>query len=74
MTPPPKRRTPRYRVIVYELDNNDRQTKIMATTANGFIAAAASIQDGEIDIVLGDGGPHNLQQHIALFLADQYPA
>jgi hypothetical protein len=70
----PRSRAQRYRVVVYELDNTDRQTKIMDATATGFIAAAASIRHGEMDIALADGGPHALQQHIALFLAGQYPA
>lgn len=64
----------RYRVVVYELDHDDRQTKIMDTTASGFIAAAASIHNGEMDIALGDGGTHNLKQHIALFIAGQHRA
>jgi hypothetical protein len=70
MTPQPGIR---YRVIVYELDN-DRQTTVMDATATGFIAAAASIRNGEMDVALGDGGPHNLIQHIGLFIAGQYPA
>ena len=45
----------------------------MHATAAGFIAAAASITDGEMEIALGDGGPHALKQHIALFIAGQYP-
>lgn len=72
MTNPPRTgRAPRYHVIVHELDH-DHQTKIMDATASGFIAAAATIHNGEMDIALADGGPHDLQQHIALFLASQY--
>lgn len=67
-------RPPRYRVVVYELDDTDRQTAIMDATASGFIAAAASIHHGEMDIALGDGGPHALKQHIALFISDHYHA
>jgi hypothetical protein len=73
MTPPPTGRATRYQVVVYELDN-DRKTTIMDATATGFIAAAASITNGEMDIALGDGGPHDLKQHIGLFIAGQYPA
>jgi hypothetical protein len=71
MTPPPTGRDPRYRVVVYQLDN-DRNTKIMDATASGFIAAAASIRHGEMDIALGDGGAHELKAHIALFISGQY--
>jgi hypothetical protein len=60
----------RFRVVVYQLDNA-RQTKVMDATASGYIAAAATICDGEMDIALADGGPHNLQQQIALFIAGQ---
>lgn len=69
----PRRRAPGYRVVVYELDG-DRKTKVMDATASGFIAAAASIHNGEMDIALGDGGPDALKQHIGLFIASQYPA
>ena len=70
MTPQPGRRAPRYRVVVYELDN-DHQTKVMDATATGYIAAA-TIRHGEMDIALANAGPRNLQEHIALFIAGQY--
>jgi len=72
MTPPPAGDL-RYRVVVYEIDH-DRRTKIMDATANGFIAAAATIHNGEMDITLGDGGPHDLQQHIALTITNEHRA
>ncbi len=62
---------PRYRVVVYEL-HDDNTTKIMDATANGFIAAVGSIKNGVMDGELGDGGPHDLQQHIALLINSQY--
>jgi hypothetical protein len=74
MTQPPRGRAPRYHVVIYELDHDDRQTKIMDATTSGFIAAAATIHNGEMDITLGDGGSHDLKQHIALFIAGQYRA
>jgi hypothetical protein len=43
-------------------------TTVMDETARGFIAAAASIHKGEMDIALGDGGPQELIAHIALFI------
>jgi hypothetical protein len=73
MTPPPTGRGIHYRIVVYELDN-DRQTTIMDETATGFIAAAANIHNGEMNVALGDGGPQTLIQHIGLFIAGQYPA
>ena len=68
MTPPQ-----RYELVVHRIDGDGRRTKIMDATAAGFIAAAASITHGEMEIALGDGGPHGLKQHIALFIAGQYP-
>lgn len=74
MTKPTARRyTTRYRVVVYEI-GRDRNTKIMDETATGFIAAAATIRHGEMNVALGDGGPEDLKQHIGLFIAGQYPA
>jgi hypothetical protein len=64
-------RPPRYRVVVYEL-HDENTTKIMDATANAFIAAIGSIQNGIIDGELGDGGPHDLQQHLALLINSQY--
>jgi len=66
-------RAPRYRVVVHEL-RDGRQTKIMDAAASGFIAAAATIHNGDMDITLGDGGTHDLKQHIALFINSQYRA
>jgi hypothetical protein len=63
---------PRYRVVVTEIRDNQKTT-IVDATANGFIAAAASTHKGEMDIALGEGGPHNLIAHIALFITNQYP-
>jgi hypothetical protein len=73
MTTRPAGRAPRYRVVVYELDGAT-QTKIMDATTSGFIAAAATIQNGEMDITLADAGTHDVKQHIALFIKRQYRA
>jgi hypothetical protein len=73
MTPGPGGRPTRYRVVVYELDGAT-QTKIMDATTNGFIAAAATIDNGEMDITLADAGTHDVKQHIALFIKRQYRA
>jgi hypothetical protein len=71
--PIPRGRVPRYRVVVYEL-HDDAATKIIDATTSGFIAAAANIDNGEMDITLADGGSHDLQQHIALFINSQHRA
>jgi hypothetical protein len=73
VTPQPAGQAIRYRVVVYEI-SDDHETTVMDATATGFIAAAASLRDGEMDLALGDGGPHALIQHIGLFIAGQYPA
>jgi hypothetical protein len=73
MTPGPGGRVARYRVVVYELDGAT-QTKIMDATTSGFIAAAATIHNGEMDITLADAGTHDVKQHIALFIKRQYRA
>jgi hypothetical protein len=73
MTPRPSGRPTRYRVVVYEL-HDATQTKIMDATTSGFIAAAATIHNGEMDITLADAGTHDVKQHIALFIKRQYRA
>ncbi len=73
MTPTPGGRALRYRVVVYEL-RDQAQTKIMDATTSGFIAAAATIHNGDMDITLADAGTHDVKQHIALFIKRQYRA
>jgi hypothetical protein len=73
MTPRPGGRALRYRVVVYELDGAT-QTKIMDDTTSGFIAATATIHNGEMDITLADAGTHDVKQHIALFIKRHYRA
>jgi hypothetical protein len=63
----------RYHIVVTEI-RDGRHTIVMDETARGFIAAAASIQNGEMDIALADGGPQPLIAHIALFITNQYRA
>jgi hypothetical protein len=73
MTPAPRRARPRYRIVVTEIRDGQHAT-IMDETANGFIAAAASFHRGEMEVALGEGGPHNLIAHIALFIKNHYDA
>jgi len=73
MTPHPGGRPTRYRVVVYEL-HDATETKIMDATTSGFIAAAATIDNGEMHITLADAGTQDVKQHIALFIKRQYRA
>ena len=62
-----------YRVVVYEHDHqNGSQNVIMDTTGTGLIAAVATITDGIMDAEVADGGPPDLQAHIALLIAEQH--
>jgi len=64
-----------YRVVVYEHDHHHgRQTVIMDATGSGLIAAVATITGGNMDAQVADGGPRDLQAHIALLIAQQHGA
>lgn len=64
-----KQPTTHYRVICYELIE-DRKNLIMDSTDHGFIAATGSIIGGVIDGELSHAGPHELQAHLALTIAN----
>jgi hypothetical protein len=59
----------RYRVICYELANG-HENIIMDSTDDGFIAATGSIHDTVMDAELARAGPHELQAHLALIIAN----
>ncbi|MDQ2761437.1 MAG: hypothetical protein M3Y17_13700 [Actinomycetota bacterium] len=64
-----------YRVVVYEHDHqNGCQNMIMDATATGLIAAIATIANGTMDAQVADGGPRDLQAHIALLIAQHHGA
>jgi hypothetical protein len=59
----------RYRVICYELVD-DRKNLIMDSTGQGFIAATGTLVRDVIDGELSHAGPHELQAHLALMIAN----
>ena len=68
---PAARRQPtrRYRVICYELTDG-RETLIIDSTDDGFIAATGSIHNAVMQAELAHAGPHELQAHLALMIAN----
>ena len=64
-------RAPRYRVCVYEL-RDGKTTKVIDAYGSGFITAAATLNDDDMDVHFGSGGPRRLQQHIAAAIADEH--
>jgi hypothetical protein len=59
----------RYRVVCYELTDGQQNT-IMDSTDDGFIAATGSIHGAVLDAELAHAGPHQLQAHLALMIAN----
>ena len=64
-------RAPRYRVTVHEL-HDGKTTKVIDAYGNGFITAVATLDDDIMEVHFGEGGPRDLQQHIAAAIADEY--
>jgi hypothetical protein len=64
-------RAPRYRVTVHEL-RDGKTTKVIDAYGSAFITAIATLQDDIMDVHFGEGGPRDLQQHIADAIADEY--
>ena len=60
---------PRYRVVCYEL-HEDRQQPIMDETGDGFVAAIGAIAGSQLQAELASAGPHELQAHLALAIAN----
>ncbi len=67
--PGAQQRTTRYRVICYELTNG-QENIIMDSTDDGFLAATGSIHGAMLDAELAHAGPHELQAHLALMIAN----
>jgi hypothetical protein len=65
------RRPPRYRVTVHEL-RDGKTTKVIDAYGSGFITAVATLDDDIMDVHFGEGGPRELQQHIAAAIADEH--
>jgi len=56
-------------VICYELTNG-QENIIMDSTDDGFLAATGSIHGAMLDAELAHAGPHELQAHLALMIAN----
>lgn len=64
-------RAPRYRVTVYQL-HEGKTTQVIDASGSGFITAIATLDGEFMDVHFGEGGPRDLQQHIAAAIADEY--
>ncbi len=64
-------RPPRYRVCVYEL-REGKTTQVIDAYGSGFITAVATLDGDNMDVHFGEGGPRQLQQHIAAAIADEH--
>ena len=68
--PAARQSTTRYRVVCYELTNDGQQNTIMDSTDEGFVAATGSIHGAVMNAELAHAGPHELQAHLALMIAN----
>ncbi len=66
------RAVPRYRVTVHEL-RDGKATKVIDAYGSGFITAVATLDDDTMEVHFGEGGPRDLQRHIATAIAHEYP-
>jgi hypothetical protein len=64
-------RAPRYRVTVHEL-RDGKTTKVIEAYGSGFITAVATLDEDTMEVHFGEGGPRDLQQHIAVAIAHEY--
>jgi hypothetical protein len=64
-------RAPRVRVTVHQLHEGET-TKVIDAYGSGFITAVATIDGDTMEVHFGEGGPRDLQQHIADAIADEY--
>jgi hypothetical protein len=64
-------RAPRYRVTVHEL-RDGKTTKVIDGYGTGFITAIATVDHDTMEVHFGEGGPRDLQQHIAAAIADEH--
>ncbi len=65
----PSHPRPRYRVICYEL-TDDRKELIADITDEGFVLASGKLANGTLEGELCHAGPHELQAHLALLIAN----
>jgi hypothetical protein len=64
-------RAPRYRVCVYEL-RGGTTTQVIDAYGTGFITAVATLDGDNMEVHFGEGGPRQLQKHIAAAIADEH--
>ena len=64
-------RAPRFRVTVYQLQDG-KTTSVIDAYGSGFITAVATVDGEFMDVHFGEGGPRQLQQHIAAAIADEH--
>lgn len=64
-------RPPRFRVTVHQL-HAGKTTQVIDAYGSGFITAIATLDGEFMDVHFGEGGPRDLQQHIAAAIADEY--
>jgi hypothetical protein len=64
-------RSPRFRVTVYQLQAG-KTTQVIDAYGSGFITAIATLDGDFMDVHFGEGGPRDLQAHIAAAIADEY--
>jgi ribosomal protein L18 len=65
-------RAPRYRLVIHEL-RDGKTTQVVDTYGSGFITAVATLNDDIMEVHFSEGGPRQLQRHIAEAIADEYP-
>jgi hypothetical protein len=64
-------RAPRYRVCVYEL-RDGKTTQVIDAYGSAFITATATFDGDDMDVHFGEGGPRDLQQHVADAIIYEY--
>jgi hypothetical protein len=64
-------RAPRFRVTVYQLQDG-KTTQVINAYGSGFITAVATLDGDTMEVHFNDGGPRDLQQHIAAAIAHEY--
>jgi hypothetical protein len=69
MAEPAPHPRPRYRVVCYELIG-EREELIMDVTDQGFVVATGGITATVMEGELCHAGPHKLQAHLALLIAN----
>jgi hypothetical protein len=67
----PKSRRPRYRLCIYEL-REGKSTKVIDSYGSGFITAIATLDGDDLEVHFAEGGPQQLQAHIAKAIAHEY--